>query len=160
MLRTIPGTPGGVSKGACNEIPTRRDLGRLLAAAILVVLTLSWPRPKPANAAYVMERFEDDFIAGNDVPNAVDPALSSVFSDIEKRPDATGKLTIGDRDVLDAGGEGGGFLPNGGNAFLDFTDGEGTFLAFHFSTGGPVIAAGSRVSFAVTGYGGDGGSLY
>jgi hypothetical protein len=133
-------------------------LGAVLFLAVLAG-SLTWTGPADATG-YTIESFEDDFIGGSDIPNTVDAGLSSAFSDInEKRPAATGKLTIRDRDILAPGGEGGGFPPNNGNAFLDFTDGGGTFVTFHFSTGGPDIVAGSVVRFYVIAYGGDGGSL-
>lgn len=109
--------------------------------------------------ATVFEGFEDDFVAGRDVPDTVDAALSSPFSDIDaKRPAASGFLTLRDRDVNTPGGEGGGFPPSG-NVILDFTDGMGTFVTFAFEAEDRV-AEGSFVGFDVAAYGGDGGSLF
>ncbi len=107
------------------------------------------------------EGFEDDFIAGRSVPDLVDAGLSSSFSPInEKRPDASGKITIRDRGIGAPGGVGGGFPPNNDNAFVDFSDGQGTFMTFRFSTGGLEVGSGSTVTFDVVAFGGDGGSLF
>lgn len=107
------------------------------------------------------DSFEDDFAAGKNIPNLADPKLSSSFSAInEKRPGASGRLTLRDRDVTDPSGVGGGFRPKG-PVSLDFSDGMGKFVTFHFKAPeGARIAKGSYVVFDVTAFGGDGGHLF
>lgn len=106
------------------------------------------------------EGFDDDFIAGRNVPNLVDPTLSTSFSAINaKRPEASGFLTLRDREIDDPGGEGGGFPPRR-DVVLDFSDGGGSFVTFRFSGGGLTVRDGSSITFDVVAYGGDGGSLF
>ena len=124
------------------------------------ILIASSAEAAPRTPIYFFEGFEDDFIAGRNVPDLVDASLSSPFSAInEKRPAASGKLTIRDRDVSEPGGVGGGFPPRNDNAVLDFTDGYGTFVTFRFSPG-CIVGPGSTIAFDVVAYGSDPGSLF
>jgi hypothetical protein len=124
------------------------------------ILIASSAEVGPSTPIHFFESFEDDFIAGRNVPDLVDASLSSSFSAInEKRPAASGKLTIRDRGVTEPGGVGGGFPPRNDNAFLDFTDGRGTFLTFRFSPG-CIVGPGSTIAFDVVAHGSDPGSLY
>lgn len=124
------------------------------------ILIVSSDEAALSTPIYFFEGFEDDFIAGRNVPDLVDAILSSPFSAInEKRPAASGKLTIRDRDVSEPGGVGGGFPPRNDNAVLDFTDGYGTFVTFRFSPG-CIVGPGSTIAFDVVAYGSDPGSLF
>ncbi|MBE7502565.1 MAG: hypothetical protein HS113_20215 [Verrucomicrobiales bacterium] len=119
--------------------------------------------PWPAHAAIftVNEGFELAFMNGNKAPFLANASLSSAFSDINaKRPEASGLLTLRDRDIATSGGEGGGFVPTG-NVILDFSDGEGSWVTFEFKLWpGTQVGPGSSVGFDVVAYGGDGGTLH
>lgn len=107
-------------------------------------------------ALIFFEGFDDDFGAGRNVPDLVDPALSTQFSAInEGRPGASGKLTLRDRDILDPGGQ--NPYPS---VILDFTDGTGRYVTFRFDVGPSYAITGGTVSFDVVRYGGDGGSIF
>lgn len=120
-------------------------------------LLVSWP----CLGAVIIERFDDDFLAGRSVPDSVDAARSSGFSRInEKRPATSGLLTLRDRDVGDPGGLDGGFVPLA-NVALDFSDGLGSFVTWQImGSGGGLIGPGSYVDFSVVSFGGDGGQLF
>lgn len=131
--------------------------GWIYRAALGLLVAGSWP----CFAGVIVEGFDDDFLAGRAVPDTVDVALSSGFSRInEKRPAASGLLTLRDRDILDPGGLDGGFVPLA-NVALDFSDGLGSFVTWRINgDGGGLIVPGSFVDFSVVRFGGDGGQLF
>lgn len=109
-----------------------------------------------SSSIYYFEGFDDDFDAGRNVPDLVDTGLSSSFSAInEKRPSASGFLTIRDRDILWEPGD--QLFPS---AWVDFTDGRGTYMTFRFDAGLGYAVTGGTVSFDVVACGDDAGTLY
>lgn len=102
------------------------------------------------------EGFDDDFCAGRNIPNLVDPGLSSQFSAVNApRPDAVYRLTLRNRDVLWSPG---GLLFS--SVILDFTDGGGIFVTFKFDVGSGHTITGGTVAFDVVNYGDDDNLLH
>ncbi len=117
-------------------------------------------RPEGLPDFVLKNDFQDDYNAGRNIPTLADPTLSSPFSSInEKRPTASGHLTLRDRDITVQGGIGGEIVPQN-KVVMDFTDGRGTYVTFRFKTPhGSTIKSGSTAAFDVIAFGGDGGHL-
>ena len=128
----------------------------------LCLLTLLAASSRPSYATTIVETFEDDFLAGRAVPDTVVAALSTPFSQInEKRPAASGLLTLRDRLIETPGGLGGGFAPIDGWVALDFTDGEGSYVTFRIDAdNGGIIPPGSFARFTAGGFCGAFGQLF
>jgi hypothetical protein len=127
----------------------------------LCLLPLLAASSRPSYAGTIIETFEDDFLAGRAVPDTVVAALSTPFSQInEKRPAASGYLTLRDRLIETPGGLGGGFAPIDGWVALDFTDGYGSYVTFRIDgDNGGLIPPGSFASFTAAGFCGAAGQL-
>jgi parallel beta-helix repeat protein len=134
----------------------------LLVTTLVLVHNVQLVKARPrstsieSSSIVFFEGFDDDFDAGRNIPDLVDASLSSSFSAInERRPTASHKLTIRDRDILWQPGD-----PLYPGAWVDFTDGGGTYMTFRFNAGSSYIITSGNVSFAVVAYGGDGGHLF
>jgi hypothetical protein len=128
----------------------------ILTATLTTSASMKLVKSSGNSTVTFFEGFDDDFDAGRNVPDLVDESLSSPFSAInEKRPTASGKLTIRDRDILWQHGD--QLFPS---AWVDFTDGGGTYMTFRFDVGPGYVITGGTVSFTVVAYGNDAGTLY